>query len=73
MARTPRAELQAAVEAPKGRFSWRYLNSPRELRALWRPTRPNQITRGAVMMFEDNHGLAVDGFAGAAVWQRAAR
>jgi peptidoglycan hydrolase-like protein with peptidoglycan-binding domain len=66
--RSPRAELQAAIEAPKGRFSWRYLNSPRELRALWRATRPNQITRGAVMMFEDSHGLAVDGFAGATVW-----
>ena len=64
-----RAELQAAVEAPNGHFRWRYLNSPRELRARWHPTRPNQITRGAVMMFEDNHGLAVDGFAGAAVWQ----
>jgi hypothetical protein len=69
VARTPGAELQAAVEAPNGHFRWRYLNSPRELRARWHPTRPNQITRGAVMMFEDNHGLAVDGFAGAAVWQ----
>ena len=67
-ARIPGAELQAAVEPPKGRFSWRYPNSPTELRALWRATRPNQITRGAVMMFEDSHGLAVDGFAGAAVW-----
>jgi L,D-transpeptidase catalytic domain len=66
--RTLPAELQAAVEAPKGRFSWRYPNSPSELRAIWRPTRPNEITRGAVMMFEDSHGLAVDGFAGAAVW-----
>ena len=68
VARTPPAELEAAVEAPKGRFSWRYLNSPSELRAIWRPTRPNEITRGAVMTFEDSHGLAVDGFAGAAVW-----
>jgi hypothetical protein len=68
VARTPPAELQAAVEAPKGHFSWRFLNSPSELRALWHATRPNQITRGAVMMFEDSHGLAVDGFAGAAVW-----
>ena len=65
---TPRAELQAAIEPPKGHFSWRYPNSPRELRALWHATRPNEITRGAVMMFEDSHGLAVDGFAGAAVW-----
>jgi hypothetical protein len=68
VARTPPAELQAAIEAPKGRFNWRYPNSPSALRALWRATRPNEITRGAVMMFEDSHGLAVDGFAGAAVW-----
>ena len=69
VARTPHAELQAAVEAPKGHFSWRYPNSPSELRALWHATRPNQIVRGAVMMFEGSHRLAVDGFAGAAVWQ----
>jgi hypothetical protein len=68
VARTPSAELQAAVEAPEGHFSWRYPNSPSELRAIWHPTRPNEITRGAVMMFEDSHGLAVDGLAGAAVW-----
>ena len=68
VARTPRAELRSAVDPPKGRFSWRYPNSPSELRALWHATRPNQITRGAVMMFEDSHGLAVDGFAGAEVW-----
>jgi len=69
VARSPHAELQAAVEAPKGHFSWRYPNSPSELRALWHATRPNQIIRGAVMMFEGSHRLAVDGFAGAAVWQ----
>jgi peptidoglycan hydrolase-like protein with peptidoglycan-binding domain len=66
--RTPRAELRAAVDPPKGRFSWRYPNTPRELRALWSPGRPSEITRGAVMMFEDSHGLAVDGLAGADVW-----
>jgi peptidoglycan hydrolase-like protein with peptidoglycan-binding domain len=38
------------------------------LRALWRVAQPNEITRGAVMMFEHTHGLAVDGIAGAAVW-----
>ena len=67
-ARTPRAELRAAVDPPKGRFSWRYPNTPGELRALWSAGRPSEITRGAVMMFEDSHGLAVDGLAGARVW-----
>ncbi|TML00784.1 MAG: L,D-transpeptidase [Actinobacteria bacterium] len=68
VARTPHAELQAAVDPPKGTFSWRFPNTPRELRALWSPGRPSEITRGAVMMFEDSHALAVDGLAGAAVW-----
>ena len=52
-----RAQLAAAVSPPPGRFSWRYPNTPGELRALWSAGRPNDITRGAVMMFEDTHGL----------------
>jgi peptidoglycan hydrolase-like protein with peptidoglycan-binding domain len=69
VARTPRAELQAAVDPPKGRFSWRYPNTPPELRALWREGSPNQITRGAVMMFEDANRLDVDAIPGAKVWR----
>jgi peptidoglycan hydrolase-like protein with peptidoglycan-binding domain len=68
--RTARAELRAAFAPPKGRFDWRYPNVPAELRALWTPGQPNQITRGAVMMFEQTHDLAVDGIAGADVWRR---
>jgi hypothetical protein len=68
VARNPRAEVHAAVDPPKGRFSWRYPNTPPELRALWSEGQPNQITRGAVMMFQDTHGLDVDAIAGAKVW-----
>ncbi|HEY6836029.1 MAG TPA: L,D-transpeptidase family protein [Gaiellaceae bacterium] len=68
VARTPIAELQAAVDPPKGQFSWRYPNTPPELRALWSEGQPNQITRGAVMMFQDTHGLTVDAIPGADVW-----
>jgi len=68
MARTPAAEVRAAVDPPQGRFSWRYPNTPDELRALWSEGSPNQITRGAVMMFQDSHGLAVDALPGAMVW-----
>ena len=63
VARTPAAELQAAVNPPKGHFSWRYPNTPSELQALWSEGSPNQVTRGAVMMFQDTHGLAVDAIA----------
>ena len=62
------AQLAAALTPPPGQFVWRYLNTPRELRALWLPGRPNQITRGAVMAFEHDHHLAVDALAGPRVW-----
>jgi hypothetical protein len=68
MARTLAAEVGAAVDPPQGRFSWRYPNTPGELRALWSEGSPNQITRGAVMMFQDSHGLEVDALPGAMVW-----
>jgi peptidoglycan hydrolase-like protein with peptidoglycan-binding domain len=68
VAQTPRGELAAAVDPPAGRFEWRYPNSPPELQALWKTGEPNEITRGAVMMFQDDHHLAVDGIAGSQVW-----
>jgi L,D-transpeptidase catalytic domain len=66
--RTAPAQLQAAVNPPKGRFSWRFPNLPPELRALWSEGSPNQITRGAVMMFQDTHRLTVDALPGRQVW-----
>jgi peptidoglycan hydrolase-like protein with peptidoglycan-binding domain len=66
--RTPQAEELAAINAPAGHFDWRYPNTPSELKSLWSEGQANEITRGAVMMFEDEHGLAVDGDAGAHVW-----
>jgi hypothetical protein len=64
-----RAQLAAALSPPVGRFTWRYPTTPSELRALWQAGRSNEVTRGAVMMFEHTHGLAVDGLAGPNVWQ----
>ena len=69
VARTPAAELAAAVSPPAGTFAWRYPNVPDSLRTLWQAGQPNEIVRGAVMMFEDEHGLATDGIAGPAVWR----
>ncbi len=68
VARTRRAQVAAAVEPPAGDFSWRYAKTPRELRHLWNPKSASAITRGAVMMFQDRHGLDVDAIAGASVW-----
>jgi hypothetical protein len=62
-------QVAAALDPPGGSFRWRYPSTPGELRALWSAGQPSEITRGAVMMFEDSHGLDVDGFAGTRVWQ----
>jgi L,D-transpeptidase catalytic domain len=69
VARRRLAEINAAVTPPNGTFSWRYPHTPTQLRQLWNPGQPNQVTRGAVMMFEHDHGLIVDAFAGAHVWR----
>jgi len=68
VANTPIAQTAAAVDPPAGTFTWRYPNTPPELKALWNADNANAITKGAVMMFENEHGLAVDGLAGPAVW-----
>jgi hypothetical protein len=67
--RTPSAEESAAINPPAGSFSWRYPNTPPQLRALWAPGQYGTVTRGAVMAFEDDHGLAADGDAGPQVWR----
>jgi peptidoglycan hydrolase-like protein with peptidoglycan-binding domain len=66
---TARAQLAASVSAPAGGFVWRYPKTPPELQVQWRAGQLNQITRGAVMMFENMHGLAADGLAGPRVWR----
>jgi peptidoglycan hydrolase-like protein with peptidoglycan-binding domain len=65
---TMRSELAAAVDAPAGHFQPRYPHTPPELQALWKTGQPNEITRGAVMTFQDEHHLVVDGIAGPKVW-----
>jgi hypothetical protein len=71
VALTKRAELAAATAPPAGTFSWRYANTPRELTSLWNPGEPDTVTRGAVMMFQHDHELTVDGIVGPQVWHAA--
>jgi peptidoglycan hydrolase-like protein with peptidoglycan-binding domain len=66
---TSAAEVAAAVSPPRGSFSWRYRQIPASLRILWKPGGRNVVTQGAVMRFEDEHGLATDGVAGPQVWR----
>lgn len=69
VARTPSAEVQAAVGPPAGGFSWRYPNTPASLRELWSEGEANTITKGALMMFENEHNITPEGIASAQVWQ----
>lgn len=51
-----------------GSFAWRWPNLPTELTSLWTQGEESVITKAAVMTFENQNGLAVDGLAGPAVW-----
>ena len=66
------AEPTVASEVPTapqpGEFTWRYADIPASLAASWAPGSETVLTQGAVMMFENEQGLTVDGIAGPAVW-----
>ncbi|HEX3453236.1 MAG TPA: peptidoglycan-binding domain-containing protein, partial [Gaiellaceae bacterium] len=66
---TPASEVAAAVSPPHGTFSWRYPQTPTSLRSLWKPGAWNVVTQGAVMRFENEHGMGTDGVAGPQVWR----
>lgn len=61
------AQLSAAFSPPLGTFTWQH-GYPRALRAFWRPGGSSLIMTGAVMAFESDHGMTMDGVAGQAVW-----
>jgi hypothetical protein len=63
------AQVAAAVNAPAGRFSWRYDNVPSALRSFWAPGASGVMTHGALMAFQNDHGLTADGTAGHDTWQ----
>jgi L,D-transpeptidase catalytic domain len=66
---SPASEVADAFSAPRGTFSWRYPQTPTSLTTLWKPGSWNVVTEGAVMRFEDTHGLGTDGVAGPHVWR----
>ncbi len=68
---TPSGPLSSPVEATMaqtGTFAWRWPGLPASLTSLWTEGYENVITKGAVMNFENQNGLAVDGLAGTQVW-----
>jgi L,D-transpeptidase-like protein/Big-like domain-containing protein len=61
-------QLAAAYSPPAGSFTWR-AGYPTELHQFWRNGAVGGlIMKGAVMAFEADHGLAIDGVAGSQVW-----
>jgi L,D-transpeptidase catalytic domain/Putative peptidoglycan binding domain len=61
-------QAKAALHAPPGTFTWRYPSTPAELKSLWKAGAWTRMTQGAVMAFEHDEGLAVDGIPGPQVW-----
>jgi peptidoglycan hydrolase-like protein with peptidoglycan-binding domain len=57
-----------AITAQAGTFAWRWPGAPPSLTSLWTEGTEDVITKGAVMTFENQNGLAVDGVAGKQVW-----
>jgi peptidoglycan hydrolase-like protein with peptidoglycan-binding domain len=68
---TPSAPLSSPAETfmpQAGTFAWKWGTTPPSLMSLWTEGSENVITKGAVMNFETQHGLTVDGLAGQKVW-----
>jgi hypothetical protein len=68
--RDPVAQLDAAVTPPTGHWSWKWKHLPASLQQLWTPGDGNKIDRGALMRFQNDHGLAADGIASPATWDK---
>jgi peptidoglycan hydrolase-like protein with peptidoglycan-binding domain len=69
VARTPAAQEAAAIHPPSGSFTWRWGNVPSALRGMWSPGTSGEMTKGAVMAFENDQGMTADGIAGPGLWK----
>ena len=69
VASTPAAQETAAVHPPSGSFTWRWASIPTALRQMWAPGTFGEMTKGAVMAFQNDHGITPDGDAGAITWR----
>ena len=73
---TAASTLAAEATAPNaidvlpenGAMSWRFPNTPSSLSALWSQGNANTIDKGAIMQFEFDHNMKMDGSAGPKVW-----
>jgi hypothetical protein len=61
------AQLSAAYQPPAGRFTW-LSGYPPSLASFWQQGQGNLIEVGAIMAFESQHGMTLDGLASPALW-----
>ncbi|HET9689670.1 MAG TPA: L,D-transpeptidase family protein [Acidimicrobiales bacterium] len=57
-----------SVADQAGAFSWRFPGTPATLAASWHEGSVNVVSQGAIMAFEADHHLTIDGLAGPSVW-----
>jgi lipoprotein-anchoring transpeptidase ErfK/SrfK len=61
------APVEGATAQP-GAFAWRWPGLPGDFTSQWTEGVENPITKGALMSFQSQKGLQVDGLAGRQVW-----
>jgi L,D-transpeptidase catalytic domain len=66
---TPAAQEAAAIDPPKGKFTWRYHNVPSALHSMWEQGVSGTMMKGAIMAFENSNGMVADGLASSTVWR----
>jgi peptidoglycan hydrolase-like protein with peptidoglycan-binding domain len=69
VANTLEAQEVAAQQAPSGSYSWRYSNTPAALQSQWQAGTYGELTKAAVMSFENANDLTADGVPGPQVWK----
>jgi peptidoglycan hydrolase-like protein with peptidoglycan-binding domain len=57
-----------STSAQPGTLKWSWSTVPATLRALWKPGHVNVMDQGAVMAFQSDHHMTMDGIAGPNVW-----
>ncbi len=66
---TVAGQEKLAYSPPRGTFTWK-AGYPASLRAAWVPGHPNVVVRGAVMAFQAQHRLAINGIASTKFWSK---
>ncbi len=64
----PAATTAVSTSPVAGALEWTWASVPPTLKSLWTPGQYNVMVKGAVMAFESDHDMKMDGSAGAAVW-----